>query len=97
MLSAIYLQHIRMVFVETRNGANAIRRKKFVFIEHEPQNAAQLILADDGKQSPLGISRRAHARDVLDQVGTIANEPFHAPFEIRQTIEQVRLQRLDSE
>src|SRR4030095_6421360 len=47
VLGAIHLQHIRMVFVKTRNRTNAIRRKKFVFIEHEAKYAAQLILAHD--------------------------------------------------
>ena len=50
MLVAAHLQNIRIVFVITRKGADSVRRKKLVFVEHHFQNTLQSFTKSDCKK-----------------------------------------------
>ena len=53
MLHAVDRQLVRIVAMELRQRANAVGREKLVLIQHELENAAQLVSVGDGQQSPL--------------------------------------------
>src|SRR4029077_7762915 len=46
---AVYAKPVRVVAMELREATNAVRREKLAFVQHELQNAAQLVLVGNGQ------------------------------------------------
>ena len=73
MLGPVYLQDVGMIFVESRDPANAVRREKFRFIQQVPEHAFQTAAVHEGKQPapsflPLSyFDMRANIRMVVDE------------------------------
>ena len=81
--------------MKLRQGTNAVRREELAFVQHELQNAPQLVrlAMESSRRSPIP-SVRMQAR-FARQVRTVVNEPFQASLEIGQLVEHIRFQRLD--
>src|SRR5215469_13443548 len=97
MLSFIDAQNVWIIKMKAREGSNSEGRKEFALVQHELQNAAQLILICDGKQPSITNAFRPHASQVVGQIGPVVDEPLEAPFEIGQAIQHLRFKGLDSE
>ena len=97
MLVTVDLKLIRVIVVKPGDGANAIRRKELILVQHEFQDVAELILSRDGKQPALTHAGRSHARHIFNEVRSVLQEPVQAPLEARQPFQQRRLQCLHGE
>src|SRR5207253_566188 len=95
VLHRVHAEFVRMLMIESRNGANPVRRQEFILIQHVAKNSPQLIAVGNRKQPPLRHPARAHAGDVADQVWTVFDKPLHAPLETRQFLQEIGLQSLD--
>src|SRR5438552_14680025 len=70
---------------------------ELALVQHELENAAELVLVRDGQQSAFAPARRAHTGHVFRKVRTIVNEPLKPSLEIWQPIEHFGLQGFYSE
>src|SRR5579883_953511 len=95
VVHAVDREHVGMLAVIAGEGADAVGREELVLVEHVFQDAAQLVLIDDGKQAAQAAAGRHHAGDVGRQVRAILDEPLEAALETRQALEEFGLQRLD--
>src|SRR6266567_6836495 len=82
VLDALRRKLVRIVTVKLRQGPNAIRREELALVQHELENASELISVGDGQQSPLAHALGAHAGKILREIGTVIDEPFQTPLEI---------------
>ena len=55
-------ENVGMLVVKARERANAVGREKFVLVEHELQDAPQLLCIDDGQQAALALARACACR-----------------------------------
>src|SRR5580765_6012022 len=76
VIDAGHIQHVRLLFMMTRERANAMRREELIFIEHDGKNARELFAVSDGKQAPPLVAGGLHAGHVFGEVFAIFNEPF---------------------
>src|SRR5689334_1723699 len=94
ILVAVSAQNVGMLTMDARDGANSIRRKKLVFIEHHFQDSPQLAAVHDRQQAPLSLSWSVHARNIVREVMAIFDKPFQPPFEALQPVADPRLEGL---
>ena len=52
VIDAVRCEHVRMVPVIARQRAHAVRRQELVLVQHEAENARQLLAADDRQEPP---------------------------------------------
>src|SRR5712691_1578121 len=97
VLHALRRKLVRIVTVKLRQGPNAIRREELALVQHELENASELISVGDGQQSPLAHALGAHAGKILGEIRTIINEPLKASLEVRQLVQHLRFQRFHRE
>ena len=97
VLGAVHVEHVGMVRVRSRERADAVGRKEFVFVEHDLAAPAQLVRStiDSSRRSPCPGVRMQATLPVRS--GRLLDEPLHPPLEARQLFQQLRLQRLDGE
>ena len=80
-----------------RERADAMRREKFIFVEHDVQYASELFGIDDGEQSSFCRPGSLHAGDVRGEVGAVCDEPLHAASESGQALHEAGLEGFDGE
>ena len=73
-----------------------MRRQKFVFIEHDGQNALKLFAVVNGKQPSLLVTLSFHAGHMLCKVCDF-HEPFQRRLKPGSLIKQFRLHDLHGE
>src|SRR5208283_162626 len=88
------MKQVGVAAMELRQGTDAVGREEFALVQHELQNAAQLVLASDRQQSALTHSLCTHASKVRCEIGTVVNEPIKTFLEIGQLVENFRFQGL---
>src|ERR1700747_1898265 len=75
---------VGVVTVELRQGPNAVRREELALVQHELENASELISVSDGQQSSFAHALGAHAGQVFREVWAVVDEPLQASFAIWQ-------------
>ena len=90
------LEHVRIVFVESRKRANAVRRKKFRFVEQASAQHLPSCSAVHHRQQPRVHFRLPSQsfRCARRTSGLVVEEPLHTPLETRQACDHLRLERL---
>src|SRR5437016_3276552 len=91
------VQDIWMILVVPRHSSNAVRRQKFVLVQHVAEDAAKLLAVDDRHQPALALTRREHASLVIRITRPVGNKPIETPLETRQLVEKLGLKSIDSE
>src|SRR5918994_7629497 len=86
ILHAIDFESVRVVAVIARQGADAEGRQELIFIEHVMEHAFQAIPVHQ-RQKPLRTFGGRSRFDVFPQAGAILDEPLHASFEARQSVD----------
>ena len=61
MLHSVHIEHVGMIAVELRQRANSVGREKLALVQHELENAAQLVGIGDGQQSSFAHAPSLHA------------------------------------
>src|SRR5215831_18194486 len=95
MLGATDTQHIGMILVISRDSPDSVRREELVFIEHIAQNTPKFVAIHNRQQPPFAHAGREHARLVLRVPGAIRNKPIQTTLEIRESLQQIGLERVD--
>src|SRR5712664_2622830 len=54
---SVHVNFVRMVLMEARKGAHAVRRKEFRFIQHAAEHALELLAVHEGQQPPHSACR----------------------------------------
>lgn len=92
---AIDFEDVRRIFMKLRHGSNAVRRKKFILVEHDLQNAFEAITIGNGEEQTFALSGRSRTIDLVGQLGAIVDEPTHTALKIRQLTQHIRFDRRD--
>ncbi len=95
VFAAVDREDVRVRRVKLRQCANAVRRQKFLFIDHIPQDADQLLAVNQRKQPPRSVWRHLAAINMRREVRHVVQEPLHPPLKSGQARNRFRLERLD--
>ena len=77
-----------------RHRADAVGREELGLVEHHRQDALQALPRGDRQQAVVVAAARLQVADGLRQVGTVGQEPLHAPLEAGQGVDLVLLDDL---
>src|SRR5690349_10608724 len=96
ILIPIEPQRVGMIAMVAGERPDAIRRQKFRLVQHEAQHRSQTVPVDQRQESPDAGSR-CERLNIISKLWQIVDEILHPPFEARQRVDQLRVQRLHGE
>src|SRR3984885_549955 len=93
----VHREHKRVVKMKLGKSADSVRRKKLIFIENVTVDALKLrAIGDSQKQAAAFLRLLAHIY-VLPNFRIMVQEPLHSFAEIRQSLQNLRLENFSGE
>ena len=90
MLHPAKVHAVRMLFMELRQRAHAVRRQEFALVEHAAQQLLHAVPAQERQQLPAPNARHLPSRDQGREIRPVLEEPVHAFPKPGQALDEIR-------